>query len=273
MKTPITYYGGKQRMIKKILPLIPAHTCFVEPFAGGLAVFFAKPPSNVECINDTNGELINFYKVIKHNFNELQYLLEETLYSRFLYKEAKEIYGNPGKYDTIKRAWAVWVLCNEGYGGKIGHGWGFDRKSNKSVKTILNKINNFTNEYAGRLKNTQIECDNALKIIKNFDSPETFFYIDPPYIGADQGHYKGYTENDFRELLELLAGIKGKFLLSSYSNEILSKYIMNNKWHSLEFKKYLCLSSNLKKTKNKTEILTANYDLNNNEKICNHHIL
>jgi DNA adenine methylase len=265
MKPPIKYYGGKQNMIKHILPLIPEHTCFVEPFAGGLAVFFNKKPSKVECINDTNGELINFYKVIKHNFNELKYLLEETLHSRLQYKEAREIYDNPDNYDNIKRAWAVWVLCNEGYGGKIGYGWGFEKKEHKTTTTIKNKITNFSNEYAERLKNTQIECNDALTVIKNFDTEETFFYIDPPYINADQGHYKGYTKNDYTNLLEILTTIKGKFLLSSYPNEILVEYTRKNKWNKLDINKFLCMSTNLKETRTKTETLVFNYKAPEND--------
>jgi DNA adenine methylase len=265
MKTPITYYGGKQKMVKTILPLIPEHTCFVEPFAGGLAVFFNKAPSKAECINDINGELINFYKVIKHHFNELQYLLEETLYSRLQFKEAKIIYNNPQDYDIIKRAWAVWLLCNQSYGGGMDSGWSFKKKDNADVRTIQNKINNFTNEYAERLRNIQIECNNALTVIKNYDSTETFFYIDPPYIGADQGHYNGYTDYDFTELLDFLVTIKGKFLLSSYNNEILTKYITDNNWYCLEIKKFLFMSLNSKEQKYKIETLTANYTINQNE--------
>jgi DNA adenine methylase len=264
MKTPITYYGGKQKMLKHILPLIPAHICFVEPFAGGLALFFNKPPSKVECINDTNGELINFYKVIKHNFNELKYLLEETLYSKLQYKEAKNIYNNPDNYDNIKRAWAVWVLCNEGYGAGINKGWSFSKKKNEAV-TLQNKIDGFTNEYTERLKNTQIECNDALTIIKNFDSEETFFYIDPPYINADQGHYKGYTEDDYINLLKILESIKGKFLLSSYPNKILEKYAVENNWNKLDISKYLDMSFNLKKVRTKIETLIFNYKVPQNE--------
>jgi DNA adenine methylase len=261
VKPPIVYYGGKQKMVKHILPLVPAHTCFVEPFAGGLALFFNKNPSKVECINDTNGELVNFYKVIKHNLNELRYLLEETLYSRQQYKEAKKIYDNPDKYDNIKRAWAVFVLCNEGYGGKIGHGWGFEKKKNRASVKLQNKIAGFTNEYAERLKNTQIECNNALTVIKNFDSLETFFYIDPPYINTDQGHYKGYAENDYINLLEILTAIKGKFLLSSYPNKTLDEFTIKNNWNKLDISKNLDMSSNLKEARTKVETLVYNYKI------------
>ncbi|HTA26729.1 MAG TPA: DNA adenine methylase, partial [Bacteroidia bacterium] len=82
MKTPITYYGGKQMMLRHILPLIPKHTIYVEPFLGGGAVFWAKEPSRVEIINDTNAEIVNFYEVTQKNFTALQKEIQATLHSR-----------------------------------------------------------------------------------------------------------------------------------------------------------------------------------------------
>ncbi|MDR1937317.1 MAG: DNA adenine methylase [Tannerellaceae bacterium] len=72
LKTPITYYGGKQQMLRHILPLIPKHRIYVEPFFGGGAVFWGKEPAKVEFINDHDGEVINFYRVLKLQFPELK---------------------------------------------------------------------------------------------------------------------------------------------------------------------------------------------------------
>ena len=88
MKPPLTYYGGKQRLSKKIISLIPPHRLYCEPFFGGGAVFFAKEPSKVEIINDKNGEVINFFKVVKTKFAELQKEIQGTLHSREHYKKA-----------------------------------------------------------------------------------------------------------------------------------------------------------------------------------------
>ena len=78
LKTPITYYRGKQKMLKHILPLVPKHNLYTEVFAGGAALFFAKEPSNVEVINDLNGELINFYQTTVNQFEELKKQIEKT---------------------------------------------------------------------------------------------------------------------------------------------------------------------------------------------------
>lgn len=81
-KTPITYYGGKQKLLSTILTKIPQHKLYCEPFVGGAAVFFGKPISDVEVINDTNKELINFYRVCKEKFLDLQSMVRITLHSR-----------------------------------------------------------------------------------------------------------------------------------------------------------------------------------------------
>jgi DNA adenine methylase len=259
MKTPITYYGGKQKLAKVILSLIPEHICYVEPFFGGGAIFFAKEPSKAECINDINGFVINFYKVLKQNYNELKKMLDITLHSRQQYNEAKNIYDNSNEYNDIQKAWAFWVLSQEAYGNGFNKGWNFERKVNTKALTIKNKIDNFIDDYSDRLRITQIECNNAIKVINNFDSEDTFFYLEPPYYNSDCGTYKGYTIDDYKTLLETIAGIKGKFLLSSYPSSLLEKYKNTNKWNQLEINKNLDMSSNLKEAKRKTEVLTKNY--------------
>jgi DNA adenine methylase len=259
MKTPITYYGGKQKLTKIILPLISEHICYVEPFFGGGAIFFAKEPSKVECINDTNGFVINFYKVLKQNYNELKELLDITLHSRQQYNEAREIYYNPNDYDDVKKAWSFWVLTQESYSSKLLGGWGYSIKSKKVSTQIKNKIDNFIEDYSNRLRITQIEYNDAIKVIKNFDSKNTFFYLDPPYYNADMGHYKGYTIDNYKNLLDTITNIQGKFLLSSYPSPILEEYKNKNNWNQIEVNKYLDMSSNAKETKRKIEVLTKNY--------------
>lgn len=95
MKTPITYYGGKQILTHEILELMPAHKIYVEPFFGGGAIFFAKGSSFLEVINDTNDLLINFYQQCVDNFEALQHRIQNTLHSESEFKKARTIYNNP----------------------------------------------------------------------------------------------------------------------------------------------------------------------------------
>ncbi|MBD3660605.1 MAG: DNA adenine methylase, partial [Arenibacter algicola] len=115
MKTPISYYGGKQSMVKTILPLIPEHKMYIEPFFGGGAVFWAKEPSRSEVVNDVNMNIVNFYEVMKHSFFDLRKKIEGTLHSRETYKKALITYECPWLFDDNAgvRAWAFYVVKNQ----------------------------------------------------------------------------------------------------------------------------------------------------------------
>ena len=116
MKTPITYYGGKQTMLRHIAPLLPVHHLYCEPFFGGGAVFFAKRPSRIEVMNDKDGFVMNFYRQVQSNFVALQGLLSETLHSRLAYTHAQHIRSAPAYFSALDQAWSFWVLCNMSLG-------------------------------------------------------------------------------------------------------------------------------------------------------------
>jgi len=259
LKTPLTYYGGKQTLAPLIISLFPEHILYGEPFTGGAAVFFHKAKSKVEVLNDTNGELMNFYKILRDHFRSLQKMVQATLHSRDAFRKAEVIYHNPDLFDKVTRAWAVWVICTLSFSAKMDGPYGYDKVSNTTSKKIDNKRNGFTVDYQKRLAHVQIECADALYIIRSRDHEGAFFYCDPPYIGSNMGHYKGYTEADYDALLSLLTKIKGKFLLSSYPSNILNSYIKKHKWSVI--KRELLVSVNMKSgnPKKKTELLIANY--------------
>ena len=258
MKTPLTYYGGKQQLAARIVAMIPEHKIYVEPFVGGGAVFFAKPPSEVEVINDINAELVNFYAYVQRDFGLLEQEIRISLHSRDLHRRARVIYENPDMFDPLKRAWAVWVLANMSYGGKLDGSFGYDRCGATSKK-IAGKRESFTEEMGIRLQRVQIECADALRIIRSRDTKGTFVYADPPYVGTDMGHYDGYTEEDFEALLEVLCSIEGKFLLSSYPSQQLERHVKKNRWHTIELDMALPMSAHSAKPRRKVEALTANY--------------
>ena len=260
MKTPLSYYGGKQQLAGRILDMIPEHKIYCEPFCGGAAIFFSKKPSRVEIINDTNGEIVNFYEVLKRDFPALEREIEISLHSRKQHRHSKVIYENPDMFYRIKRAWAVWMLANSSYACKLDGGFGYDRKGS-ICKKLSNKRLNFSADYAIRLQQAQIECCDALRIIGSRDAPETFFYLDPPYVGSDQDHYDGYTQIDFDALLGALEAIKGKFLLSSYRNKSLTEHSRRNGWETLEVKMACAMTNKFKSPRHKVEVFTANYPL------------
>jgi len=258
-KTPITYYGGKINLLKEILPLIPKHRIYTEAFFGGGAVFFAKEKAESEIINDTNNMVVNFYEVIKTDFNSLKTKIESTLFSRASYTVAFTMYRMPHLFSKLQQAWAFYIATNMGFSCQIGS-WGYD-KYGKRVKAFQNKKLLFNREMYKRLENAQIENTDALKVIQSRDNKDVFHYVDPPYINSNQGHYGGYSESDYKKLLETLKNVKGKFLLSSYPSEILDSYTKKNGWHTKMFDKPLSAKKAVKgKSRDrKIEVLTANY--------------
>lgn len=262
MVTPLTFYGGKQQLAKIIIPLIPPHYTYVEPFVGGGAIFWSKPRSEVEVINDYNRELINFYEMVKNQFVELEKMIRITLHSRSLHSDALVIYNNPHLFDRLQRAWAVWVLCNQSFSAKIGDSWVYDVRDQTSSKRLSNKRASFCEDYAIRLQNVQIENTDAIRIINLRDHEKAFHYCDPPYFNSDCGHYDGYSKHDFESLLLCLSNAKGKFLLSSYPSDILNRFSQELDWHSIKMQKEVLVDKHSgKEPKKKIEVLTANYDL------------
>jgi len=211
MKPPISYYGGKQRMAHNIVPLIPRHTVYVEPFCGGAAVLFAKPWPEVtnrdyyrEVINDLDGNLINFYRQLRDNGEKLVEKIQLTLFSRQEYQIAKDL--DTG--DELERARRYYINIQQSFSNKIAGGWRRGTHGRNDGVTWQNKINGLS-EYIDRMQSVYVENDDALKIIDQWDSPQTFFYCDPPYPGTHMGHYGGYTEIDFRDLVGKLDTIEG----------------------------------------------------------------
>jgi len=260
-KTPITYYSGKLNMLKHILPLIPKHRIYTESFFGGGAVFFAKEPAESETINDTYNLAIIFYEMVKTNFNDVKQKVEATLFARKSYMKAKFICESPNIHSKEEQAWAFHIATNMGFSCKIGS-WGYD-KYGKRVKAFLNKKILFNHEIPKRLEQTQIENNDALTVIKSRDTEDSFHYVDPPYIDTNQGHYGGYNEIHFKNLLETLSHVKGKFLLSTYPTTLLSEYTEANGWYSKTFEKPLSAhkATSGEKRKRKVEVLTANYPI------------
>lgn len=264
LKTPITYYGGKQNLISTILPLFPMHQTYIEPFVGGGAVFWAKRPSEVEVINDYNRELINFYEVCQNEFIELEKMVRISLHSRSLHADASVMYNNPHLFTRIQRAWAVWVLSSQSFSSMLDGTWGYDVIKGTTSRKISKKRDSFTEEYAIRLQNVQIENTDALRVIRSRDYENAFHYCDPPYFNSDCGHYDGYSIDDFEELLKTLSSLKGKFLMSSYPSDILTKYSKENGWYTRKVEQSVSVANGTGGAgKKKIEVLTANYDLSN----------
>lgn len=220
MKPAFSYYGGKQRMSRHILPLIPKHTVYVEPFAGGAALFFAKPRPLVsnshnyrEVLNDMHGEIVNFYRVLqdKNQFNKLLHRLIYTPYAREEHKFA--LYGE--HVSKVDRAWAWFVNIQMSFSNAESAGWRTNVMS-KNIATVWRNQVHRLHDCHERMSGVHVECGDAIEIIQRWDSPQTLFYCDPPYPGAGQSYTHRYSHDDFAKLVKALDGCQGSFLLSAY---------------------------------------------------------
>ena len=254
-RTPIAYYGGKLNMLKHILPMFPEHKIYVEPFFGGGAVFFAKQPSPVEVINDTFDLAIIFYREMQQNFEHLQGRIRATLHAERHRFDAQAVIADSGS-DDLSKAWAFWVLTQLTFAHKFNGGFAFGKDT--IADTTTRRIERLIPEVGARLRHCQIFCRDALDVIRKYDTPETFFYFDPPYANSDCGHYE-HGKSIYYDLLQLLPTLQGKWLLSSYPTEELGELWKSAGVYHREYVKALGVTGKNAGRK-KTETLTWNYE-------------
>ena len=231
-KIPLNYYGGKYRISKKLIELFPPHTTYCEPFCGGASVFWCKPRSEVEILNDHDERLIALYRCMQEKSEEFLRRIEYTPYSEAEHRKASQILKNYKQYSQVDIAWAVFINMNQGFSGVIGGGWSRSKGTTKPPVRYLNK-KKALQQFFKRLEKVYISCCDAIKCLDYWDSEDTLFYLDPPYPGAEQGHYSGYTVEDFNRLCERLDTIEGSFLLSCYER---SAFKIPDSWEKYQIK-------------------------------------
>lgn len=224
-KPPFSYYGGKQRLASKICALLPPHTVYVEPFCGSGAVYFKKGLPQItssahyrEVLNDTNHLIVNFFRVMQDQdkMSALCHKLEWTIYSQEEHDLAKQI-CKQDIVDSVLSAWAWFCNVNWSFSNVANSSFGSGMYGRELATTHYNAVQRL-HEYRDRLKCTTVMCMPAIKVIEKFDTPQTCFYVDPPYPNADQGHYSGFTQDDFIALIDALKNCHGAVLLSCYDN-------------------------------------------------------
>lgn len=259
MKPPFSYYGGKQKLAKRIVPLIPKHTVYVEPFCGSGAIMFAKPWPTVtnhdhyrEVLNDKDLQIFNFYSVLQNKEKQAELLqrLQFTPYHDKCYQEARRICAATDGVTDIDRAWAFFVNISMSFANKLNGGWGRTVYKYNQAATWRTHTVPKLQEVLDRIDGVVFTCQDALTCIKQWDSPQTFFYCDPPYVETDQGHYRGYTQKDLEALIEVLSNCQGSFILSGYENAAFPA-----EWERFEFKVHAHASGKGKVNCDKTKTL------------------
>ncbi len=212
MKTQpiIPWIGGKRRLARHIIPQFPDHTCYVEPFAGGAAIFFLKGQAEVEVLNDINGELINLYRVVKHHLEEFINQFKWSLVSRQMFNWLKE---TPEETLTdIQRAARFYYLQKMAFGGKVANQT-FGTATTSAPRLNLLRIEEELSAAHLRLSRTYIEHLPWDECIRRYDRPHSLFYLYPPHWGTE-GYGVGFGLEQYQVMAELAKSIKGRMFIS-----------------------------------------------------------
>ncbi len=230
MDAVLRYPGSKWNLADRLVRLIPEHHSYVEPYFGSGAVFFRKPPSAIETINDLDSDVVNLFRCIQKDSDRLARLVMTTPYAR---EEYERQFGGPPHTlyaSDFQRAAGFLVRCWQGYGFRTDGskvGWKRDVRGRERAYAVWDwyRLPERILETAERLRKVQIEHRPALEVIRDFDYPDVFIYLDPPYLlGTRSGGRKQYghemTDADHEELLEEIGGSRARVMISGYASEM-----------------------------------------------------
>lgn len=212
MRSFLSYLGGKSLLAPKIIPLIPEHECYVEVFAGAAWLFWMKPESKIEILNDINSDLVNLYRCVKNHLVELVRCMQWTLTSRDEYNRFKM--QDPSTLTDIQRAVRFYYLLKNSYASKLDFN-SFNISTTHRPRLNLLRIEQELSEAHMRLGDVYIENRHYKDVIERFDKPHTFMYLDPPYAGCEDYYGKGiFSPEDFNDLAGILSKCQSKFIMS-----------------------------------------------------------
>lgn len=205
-KPVIAWPGGKTRMLQALLPMLPEHSTYCEVFGGGLAVFLAKPESDVEIINDINGDLVAFYRWCKYHLEPLLDEIDLVLNSR---QEFRDYLAQPGLTE-LQRA-ARWFIRNRISFGGMGSQFAVSRSqplgSRAKRQLAIRSLNR-------RLDRTAVENLSWEKCLDLYDCAHGLFFLDPPYLDAGGAAYSGWSELELARFCGRLPALQAKWVFT-----------------------------------------------------------
>lgn len=230
MRAPFAYYGGKAGLSQRLIALMPPHRVYMEPFFGSGAVFFAKSPVAHEFINDLDGAVVNFFKILREQPEQLARVARLSPYARAEWEACREI-DAPGLTD-LERARRFWVRVNQSFSKAIGHRTGWSATTARTQSTaasVAGRIQTFE-ACAERLFRASIECCPGSELIDRLATPDTCIYVDPPYLGETRRLGRGTRASDYRcdmgepghheRLAEVLRATPATVILSGYPSDL-----------------------------------------------------
>lgn len=211
MATPIIpWIGGKRRLADLLLSRFPAHKCYVEVFAGGAALYFMRPPADVEVINDINGELVNLYRVVQRHLEEFVRQFKWALSSRKVFAWLQKT--EPATLTDIERAARFYYLQQLAFGAKV-EGQNFGTATTTPPGLNLLRLEETLSAAHLRLASSYIEHLDWAACIERYDRPHTLFYLDPPY-WETEGYGVDFPLSEYECMADMLRGLKGKAIVS-----------------------------------------------------------
>ncbi len=219
LNSPFRWVGGKSRLRKQILAMLPPHSCYIEPFAGAAWVLFGKEPSDVEVLNDIDQELVNFFRIIKHNPEAFIDSFDLALVSRSEFNRLAAL--DISKSTDVERAHRFYYLIMAGWGGELNHPRFqtsiVDSGHGNRLIGALKRLRERIDPIHARLKTVIIEHLEWEKCIDRYDRQGVVFYVDPPYPGNGCNYLHNMREwGDHNRLAERLHAAKGYWIYSSY---------------------------------------------------------
>ena len=213
----LIWFGGKDKLAKKIKALMPDHKTYVDVFGGGANVLLQKERQKTDIYNDINGDAVNYFLTLRADPNKFYEAVESLPYSRKIYETWKK---EPLPDDDFERA-VRWFYINRGgrVGGHRGMPGGWRQGKTHNTVGSYRSACELIDPIAARLKNVMIECKDFRVIIKKYDSRDTLFYVDPPYVGREKNYAGGFKQQDHIDLARLLNQIQGKAIVSYYQDE------------------------------------------------------
>lgn len=265
MKAVMKYPGSKWSIADWIISFFPEHHSYLEAFFGSGAVLFNKPRSNIETVNDLDGNVVNLFEWIRKDPERLAYEIYFTPYARQVYEDAFTLVPE----DSLGKAVNFYIRLNMGHGFRTNGekvGWKNDVQGRERAYAAKDwvKLPEKIMQAAERLRGVQIENRPAVELIKRFNHPKVLVYADPPYVlGTRHGKQYRYEmeDKDQNELLDVLLEHKGPVLLSGYDNDIYNDRLKG--WHREETTCYSQVCSK------KREILWMNFEPHGQMKIEN----
>lgn len=207
----VPWIGGKRRLAERIYRFFPNHTCYVEPFAGGAAMFFYRPfRSDVEVLNDINCELINLYRVVQNHMEEFVRQFKWALSSRQVFEWQKK--SVPETLTDIQRAARFYYLQHSAFGGLVA-GQNYGTATTQPPGLNLLRIEETLSAAHLRLASVYIEQLPWDNCVTRYDREHTLFYLDPPY-WQTEGYGVPFEFEQYQQMAELIGNIKGKAIIS-----------------------------------------------------------